>query len=217
MDHPVDHYWRLRLQEVRENLEKNRFEAHVVADRDQAKQLVLEKMLPDCAPRTISWGGSWTFTASGLYKALRSGDICEVIDTYDKSITPDQLLERRRRALLADLFFTGSNAITENGQLVNLDMIGNRVAALTFGPKWVVVLAGRNKIEADLERAMERIKRYAAPANVLKLDKKTPCAKTGKCHDCSSPDRICNHWTITEKSFPGNRIKVVLINQDLGL
>lgn len=103
------------------------------------------------------------------------------------------------------------------GHLVNLDMIGNRVAALTFGPKKVVVLIGRNKIVPDLESAMYRIKDYAAPTNAMRLDCKTPCAKTSECADCKSPGRICNSWAITEKSFPKNRITVILIDEELGL
>ena len=119
--------------------------------------------------------------------------------------------------MTAELYFTGTNAVTKNGQLVNLDMIGNRVGALTFGPREVVVLMGRNKLVPDLESAMARIKDYAAPANAMRLDMKTPCTKTGRCMDCSSPARICNNWTITEKSFPPKRIKVILIRQDMGL
>ncbi|MDZ7599242.1 MAG: lactate utilization protein [Desulfobacterales bacterium] len=121
------------------------------------------------------------------------------------------------RPSAVDLFFTGSNAVTEHGQLVNLDMQGNRVAALAFGPKKVVVLVGRNKIVPDIASAMARIKRYAAPANAMRLDKQTPCAKTGRCEDCRSPGRICNTWTITEKSWPTGRVTVILINADLGL
>jgi hypothetical protein len=100
--------------------------------------------------------------------------------------------------------------------LVNLDMIGNRVAGLTFGPKNVVVIVGRNKIVHSLEDAFLRVKEYAAPVNTMRLDKKTPCVKTGRCEDCKSPDRICNTWTITEKSFPKGRVKVVLVNADMG-
>jgi anion-transporting ArsA/GET3 family ATPase len=96
-------------------------------------------------------------------------------------------------------------------------MIGNRVGALNFGPKNVVVLVGRNKVVPDLESAMRRIKNYSAPVNAMRLDKQTPCVKTSYCQECKSPDRICNVWTITEKSFPKRRIKVVLINQDMGL
>jgi MinD superfamily P-loop ATPase len=101
--------------------------------------------------------------------------------------------------------------------LVNLDMMGNRVGALTFGPKHVVIMVGRNKIVSDLDEAMWRIKNYVAPTNAMRLDKKTPGVKTSYCEDCKSPDRICNTWTITEKSYPKGRVKVVLINEDLGL
>jgi hypothetical protein len=127
------------------------------------------------------------------------------------------MLERRRRSLLVDLFITGTNAVTETGKLVNLDMTGNRVAGITFGPRNVIILAGRNKVVPDIEDAMQRIKNYAAPANAMRLDKKTPCVKTSICEECRSLDRICNTWTITEKSFPKGRIKIVLINEDLGL
>ncbi len=158
-----------------------------------------------------------TFTKSGLYDQLKKSSAYTLVDTFDKNIPAAELYERRRHALLSDLFITGTNAVTEEGQLVNLDMIGNRVGALTFGPKVVIVMVGRNKLVPDVGAAMTRIKAHAAPANVMRLDKKTPCAKSGRCHDCSSPERICNHWTITEKSFPRGRIKVILINQNLGL
>ncbi|MBW2591978.1 MAG: LUD domain-containing protein, partial [Deltaproteobacteria bacterium] len=98
-----------------------------------------------------------------------------------------------------------------------LDMVGNRIAGITFGPKNVIVLVGRNKIVGDIDDAMFRIINYSAPTNAMRLDMDTPCAKTSVCSECSSPDRICNTWTITEKSFPKNRVKVVLINEDMGL
>jgi hypothetical protein len=139
-----------------------------------------------------------------------------VIDPYDKSISSEEILERRRQSLLVDLFLSGTNAVTEAGQLVNLDMIGNRIASITFGPKNVIVFIGRNKIVPDLESAMFRIKNYAAPVNTMRLGKKTPCAKTSYCEECKSPDRICNTWTITEKSFPRGRVKIVLINEEFG-
>ena len=99
---------------------------------------------------------------------------------------------------------------------VNLDMYGNRIAGITFGPNHVLILVGRNKIVADIEEAVSRIKNYTAPVNAMRLDKKTPCVKSAYCEECKSPDRICNTWTITEKSFPKGRVKVVLINEDLG-
>ena len=217
MDAPITHFWQLKLHEVKAALEKNNFEAHVVEDANAAKSLCLDQLIPAVAPGCISWGGSMTFSESGLYEAIKARSGINVIDPFDKSVSPAELYERRRQALLSDLFITGTNAVTERGHLINLDMIGNRVAALTFGPRAVIVLVGRNKIVTDLTAAMDRIKGYAAPANVLRLDKKTPCATTGRCHDCKAPDRICNYWTITEKSFPRHRIKVILINQDMGL
>lgn len=213
-------YWMLRLEAARQALEDNNFNARLVPDAAAAKDLVLNELIPALRPASISWGGSAGFQEIGLYEALKPGaapqDI-EVIDTYDKSVSPEQSLERRRNALLVDLFFTGTNAITEGGLLVNLDMIGNRVAALTFGPRNVVVIAGRNKLVHGMEDAIDRIKSLTAPANAMRLKKKTPCVATATCHDCKSPDRICNTWTITEKSFPKGRVTVILVNQDLGI
>jgi L-lactate utilization protein LutB len=216
MENPIENYWKTRLTELKETLTENNFEVYVAENPEEAKSIVLEKIIPEIAPKSVSWGGSLTFVATGLYDVLKNDDDLNVLDTYDKTLSPEESLERRRRSLLVDLFITGSNAVTETGQLVNLDMIGNRVGALTFGPKDVIILVGRNKIVPDLDEAMFRIKNYAAPVNTMRLDKKTPCAKTSFCTDCKSPDRICNTWTITEKSFPKKRVKIILINKDLG-
>jgi L-lactate utilization protein LutB len=216
MENPIENYWNARLAELKEVLTANNFDVFIAENADEAKSIALEKIIPEISPKSISWGGSMTFVATGLYDVLKSSKDFEVLDTYDKSLSPEEALERRRRALLVDLFITGTNAVTESGQLVNLDMFGNRVGAITFGPKHVIIFVGRNKIVPDLETAMFRIQNYAAPVNTMRLDKKTPCANTSFCADCKSPDRICNAWTITEKSFPKKRIKVVLINKDLG-
>ena len=216
MQDPVTPFWNLRLEAAKAALEKNNFEVHIAAGREAASELVLKTLLPAIAPSSISWGGSKTFVESGLYERLKAADGLTVLDTYDTALNDEEKLERRRQSLLVDLFVTGTNAITANGHLVNLDMIGNRIAGLTFGPRHVIVLAGRNKLVADLEAAWERIKAYAAPVNCMRLDKQTPCAKTGFCQDCKSPQRICNTWTITEKSYPQGRVRIVLINEDLG-
>lgn len=216
MDKPIEHYWDLRLNELKKSLEANNFEVHLAADTDDAKKIVLEEILPKIEAKSVSWGGSMTFVATGLYHMLKDSPDFDVIDTYDQTLSMEESMERRRQSLMADLYFVGSNAVIETGNLVNLDMLGNRVAALTFGPRHVIVLVGRNKIVPDLEDAMFRIKNYAAPVNAARLDKKTPCAKTSVCDECKSPDRICNTWAITEKSFPKGRVKIVLINQDLG-
>ena len=216
MENPIENYWKNRLAELKDALTENNFEVFVAENTDEAKSIVLEKIIPEIAPKSVSWGGSLTFVATGLYDILKNSSDFNILDTYDKTLSPEESLERRRQSLLVDLYITGSNAVTETGQLVNLDMFGNRVGALTFGPKNVIIFVGRNKIVPDLDEAMFRIKNYAAPVNSMRLDKKTPCAKTSFCADCKSPDRICNIWTITEKSFPKKRIKIILINKDLG-
>ena len=198
-------------------MEDNNFEVFVADNAADASKIVQEEILPRTGAKTVSWGGSMTFMATGLYNSIKDNPNLEILDTFNKSLSGEETIELRRRSLLVDLFITGTNAITEMGQLVNLDMIGNRIGGITFGPKHVVILVGRNKIVSDLEDAMYRIKNYVAPTNSMRLDMKTPCVKTSHCEECKSPDRICNTWTITEKSFPKGRVKVVLINEDLGL
>lgn len=217
MERPIEKYWEIRLGNVKKALEENQFEVFLAEDISRAREIVLRDLLPNINPASVSWGGSMTFRSSGLYEEFKSMPGLEVLDTYDTTKPPEERLEIRRRSLLVDLFITGTNAVTENGILVNLDMIGNRVGGLTFGPKHVIVLVGRNKVVADVDEAMLRIKEYVAPVNAMRLDMKSPCTKTAECADCSSPDRICNVWVITEKSFPKKRVKVVLVNQDLGL
>ena len=217
MDKPVENYWQKRLGEVKKALEDNNFEVFVADNAADASKIVQEEILPKTGAKTVSWGGSMTFIATGLYNSIKDNPNLEILDTFNKSLSGEEKIELRRRSLLVDLFITGTNAITEMGQLVNLDMIGNRIGGITFGPKHVVILVGRNKIVSDLEEAMYRIMNYVAPANAMRLDMKTPCVKTSYCEECKSPDRICNTWTITEKSYPKGRIKVVLINEDLGL
>ncbi len=216
MEKPIENFWALRLANLKDELEANNFEVHIAENADAAKKIVRE-IIPGTGAKSISWGGSVTYVETGLYQELKDYPGLDVLDTYEKGVNPVEMHERRRRSLLVDLFITGTNAITETGKLVNLDMIGNRVAGITFGPRNVIILAGRNKVVPDLEEAMLRIKNYAAPANSMRLDKKTPCVKTSVCEECRSIERICNTWTITEKSFPKGRIKVVLINEDLGL
>ncbi len=214
----MDTYWDKRLEICKAALAKNNFEVFVAQDYEQAKALFFETIFPRLMVKTVSWGDSLTFHATGILAELRKDKNCSIIETFAKNVSREEIIERRRQALLVDLFFSGSNAVTENGQLVNLDMVGNRVGAITFGPKHVVLFIGRNKIVSTLDQARERIKTVAAPANAIRhTGWKTPCMKTARCHDCSSPDRICNTWMITEKSFPKGRIKIVLINQDAGL
>lgn len=216
MENPFEIYWNLKLASVAEALGKNGYDVSIAESASEAAGLVKNEIIPALKPKSLSWGGSLSFAATGLYEELKEDGSFEIIDTWDKDSSFEEKLERRREAMVCDLYFTGTNALTETGWLVNLDMIGNRVGAMAFGPKNVVVVCGRNKIVPGLEEAMQRIKDYAAPVNSMRLDKKTPCRKTGVCHDCDSPERICNVWTIHEKCFPAGRIKVVLVNEDLG-
>lgn len=217
MENPITTYWQKRLSDLKTVLEKNNFSVFLADDTAAAKKVVQEEILPGMDVKTVSFGGSMTLMASGLYDFFKSSPAYQVLDTFDKTIARPEMMERRRQALLVDLFITGTNAVTEGGQLVNLDMQGNRVAAITHGPQNVVLLVGRNKLVADLEAAFARIKNYVAPVNTMRLGMKTPCAITSFCEECASPERICNSWVITEKSFPKGRTRIVLINEDLGL
>jgi L-lactate utilization protein LutB len=217
MQTPNQKFWDIRLQGCKEALEKNNFEAFVAPNPVDAARIVQDQILPQIDVKSVSWGDSLTFYESGILEFFKENPAFDLIETFDENVPREKIIERRRQALLADLFFSGTNAVVESGMLVNLDMIGNRVGGIVFGPRWVVIMVGRNKIVTDLEQAMERIKDLAAPANAIRHEQKTPCVKTAYCMDCSSPARICNVWTIHEKSYPKGRIKVILINQDLGL
>lgn len=211
-------YWRLRLEKCKRALGENHFEAFLADSPVSARDIIMGEIVPKVGVKSASWGDSMTLHSTGILNDLKRAPDIHVIETFDNAVSREEIIERRRKALLVDLFFTGTNAVTETGQLVNLDMVGNRVAGITFGPRNVVIVVGRNKIVADIHEAMQRIKNFSAPANAIRHPGlKTPCIKTSRCMDCKSPDRICNSWMITEKSFPKGRIKVVLINQDLGL
>lgn len=218
MSDSIEKFWKIKIKNCRESLEKNNFTAFSAETPEHAGEIILQKILPSTGTSTISWGDSLTLYSTGVLDQLIGNPDYFVLETFNENLPRAEIIERRRQALLVDLFFTGTNAITESGILVNLDMIGNRVAAITFGPRNVVIVAGRNKIVPDLEHAVARIKGYAAPANAIRHTRlRIPCMKTSFCSDCKSPDRICNTWAITEKSYPKGRINVILINQDLGL
>jgi L-lactate utilization protein LutB len=216
MEKPIDTYWRARLGRMKEELEGNRFEVYLAEDGAEAKKIVQEGIIPKTGAKRISWGGSKTAADIGLIEALKDEPNLEFLDPFEKGVPLEESLERRRQAFLSDLFITGTNALTESGLLVNLDRTGNRVAAITFGPKVVVILAARNKVVSDLDEAFLRVKDYAAPLVAMRIKAKTPCVKTSFCEDCDSPERVCSAWGIVEKSYPEGRIKVLLINQDMG-
>jgi len=195
----------------------NGFKVYMAKDRHQARSVFFEKVFPDHQSAVISWADSMTMEATGVLADLLADPSLNMIKTFDPDAVGGEVMERRRQALLADLFLTGTNAVTLCGKLVNLDMIGNRTGAISFGPKKVVLFIGRNKIVDTMEDAFDRIRNHAAPLNAKRHNMATPCAQTGHCHDCRSPQRICNTWSILDKCYPSERISIVLIDEDLGL
>lgn len=198
---------------VAEALNKRYFEACYCPDRAAAVEKVLELISAD---DTVSWGGTLTVDELGIKDALRRRGQ-KLIDR-DAAQTNEERVELMRQGLLADTFLTSSNAVTEDGQLFNIDGNGNRVAAFCYGPKQVIVVAGMNKVAGDLDGAVRRAREQAAPANAQRFAGiATPCAATGQCADCKSPDTICCQFVTTRICRPAGRIKVVLIGDDLGL
>ncbi|WP_288331561.1 lactate utilization protein [uncultured Alistipes sp.] len=206
-----------KLEACAAALRRHHFEAEVVKDTETAFG-VMKAVVEAERPQLVSFGDSTTMRATGIIEWMQDDGRLKVLDGFDASMPYDERLEIRRQALLSDLFITGVNAITEQGTLHWLDKVGNRIAPVAFGPRKVIIVAGRNKITADREKAEERIRRIAAPQNVARHPGfRTPCAKTGVCMDCNSQDRICNTRMEMLRCWPDKRVLVVLIDQDLGL
>ena len=180
----VELFWKRRIEKCKEAFEKNHFEVYTAGKKEEVKKLILDEIFPKLDFKSVSWGDSISMLSSGIIQAVENLPNIKLIKTFDEDVPREELRERRRQALLVDVFLTGSNAITESGQLVNLDMIGNRVAGITFGPKNVIIVIGRNKIVKGVQEAMERVKNYAAPLNAMRHPGwKTPCVKTTYCMD----------------------------------
>lgn len=196
---------------VAEALNKRYFEAYYCSDRAAALEKILELIPQD---HVVSWGGAATVDELGVKEALRQrGQAVIDRDTAKDAQERQQML---KQALTCDTFLMGSNAISADGQLVNIDGTGNRVAALCFGPTQVVVVAGMNKVAGDLDGAMRRAREVAAPMNAQRFPLKTPCVANGLCGDCKGPDSICAQIVTTRLCKPAGRIKVVLVGEDLG-
>jgi hypothetical protein len=213
---PIETYNLVRLERVKKALIDNFFDATVHSTLQEAEDHLLNVILPAAGAKSVGFGGSATVAGSNLLARLKATKGLEVIDRNDSSLSPDERNELSRQTLLVDLFIASSNAVTIDGELVNIDKLGNRVAALTFGPKKVALLVGRNKIAGDLHQALARARAVAAGANAIRLAQDTPCSKTGKCHDCKGATRLCRTTAITQRSFPPGRVHVLLIDQELG-
>lgn len=169
-------------------------------------------MLPENS--SVTWGGSESFKESGMLSALKNGNY-KLLDRA-LAVTDKEKREFYSRSVLADAYFMSSNAITYDGQLINIDGSGNRLACLMHGPKEVYVIAGMNKFTKTVEAGIERVRNLASPANVQRLNRKTPCHETGLCADCFSPDCICSHLVITRRSILPGRIKIFMVAENLG-
>ena len=199
----------IRIQKTMENLKKNNMEPYYVDSCAQVVDLV-KKLCPE--GRKVSYGGSMTLEECGVLNLLRSGKY-EFLDRAAKGADPDAVMHQ---AFSCDTYFMSTNAITMDGELVNIDGNGNRLACLMQGPSHVCLVVGRNKVSTTLEDAIHRVRNIAAPANVKRLHKQTPCGAGGRCGDCFSPDCICSHTVITRRSGHPGRIQVFLVNEDLG-
>jgi len=153
----------------------------------------------------------------GLRKALTDKEYDYILhNPYKEGLTQEESARERQEGLGSEFFVTGTNAITMKGELVNVDGYGNRVSAMVMGPERVIIVAGRNKIVKDLEGAVDRIRTVAAPKNAMRLHRETPCVHTGRCMDCSSPERICNVTMILHKSRVKGRISIIIVDDELG-
>ena len=206
--------WNEKVAEkIIKNLEKRRMAGSYTSSAAKAKDEVL-KMIPQGA--TVFRCGSMTAGGMGLWEAIAALPGVSLIDPYQPDLSREEGLELRRQGLTADVMIAGTNAITLDGQLVNLDGMGNRVAAMAFGPKKVILVVGMNKVVPDLESAIARVKHQAAPINNIRYGLNNPCVETGLCSDCRSPQRICNMWSTIEGHLIKDRIHVQLIGENLG-
>jgi hypothetical protein len=205
-------YYKLKLERTAALFCKRGFEAHVFETADAARQHFFSQLQRS---DKVAFGGSKTVAQLGLLEELRQKEFL-LLDRAKPGITAEEKGAVERSAFSADVYLASANAVSEQGQIVNIDMWGNRTAAIEFGPKRVFLFVGRNKLTPDLASAIERARNSAAVMNCIRFEKRTPCAVDGRCHDCSSPERICSILSIVERSAPQNRIVLMFINEDLG-
>lgn len=202
-----------RAEVLVKHLNARHFDAYYCPDAQAALKQALT-MIPDGV--TVGWGGAMSAQQIGLMKALEERNVT-LLDR-DKAANPQERVRIMKQCLTADVFLAGANALSLDGQMVNIDGAGNRVAALVYGPDSVIIIAGMNKVCDTLEQAMQRARTIAAPANVQRFaGNQTPCSTTGSCHNCTSPDCICNQILITRNCRPAGRIRIILVGENLGL
>ena len=212
MDKSVKKIIDVHCERVKVALEKKRFLCDVVENAQEAKELI-KTLIP--AGASVGFGGSMTLSEMGVKEMLRSMDVVYQ-DRDNPALSRSELHDVLRDAFKADVYITSTNAITLQGELYNVDGLGNRVAAMIFGPKKVIVVCGYNKICKDEEEAKKRICMVAAPMNAERLSKDTPCRKVGECCNCNSEQRICDAYVAIKRSHEAGRIHVILVKEEYG-
>lgn len=208
---PKQEYYENAAETIIKNLKKRRMEGFYCATKEEAVKKALE-LMPKGA--SIGWGGSMTLEETGLMEAIRDADY-EIIDR-DAAKTDAERKEVYAKIVNCDYFLMSTNAITLDGELINIDGRANRVSFLCFGPEHVLVVAGMNKVVSDVDSGIKRVHDIASPPNAVRLHRNTPCAKTGRCGDCFSDDCICAQTLVTRLSLIPNRIQVILVGEELG-
>lgn len=193
------------------HLKQRHYDAYYFHDTNELLEKV-KSLIPEGS--TITWGGSDSIRSTGVTTMLKDGNY-RVFDR-DEATTDDEKVAIYRKAFECDYYLASANAISEDGVIVNIDGNGNRVAAITWGPKHVVFVVGLNKVCQDVDAAIKRARSVAAPINMARFNLNTPCSKDGTCHDCKSPDSICNYVSIQRMSHPAGRHIVLLVGEDLG-
>lgn len=208
---PKQKYYENVANTIIKNFNKRKIEGYYCPDKKSAVQKALE-LIPKGA--SIGWGGSMTLLETGLMEAVKNRDY-KLIDR-DRATNSDEQRRIYGEICCSDYFLMSTNAITLDGELINIDGRGNRVAFLCYGPQNVLILTGMNKVVTDIESGFERARNIASPPNAIRLNRKTPCAITGKCEDCYSPECMCGQFVVTRLSLIPNRIKVILIGEEFG-
>lgn len=212
MDKNVEWYIEKQVERTIKNLNSRNMEGYYIKNREE-----LIKKLEDLIEEgsMIGVGDSMTLFETGVIDFIRSGKF-NFLDKHEENIDRDKKREIYIKNFSADTFLCSTNALTESGELYNIDGNGSRVAPMIYGPKQVIIIAGINKIVKDIEEAERRVRNYAAPIDAKRLNKDTPCTKLGSCVDCKSPNRICNDFVVIKGQFIKGRIKVLILNESLG-
>lgn len=212
MEENIAWYIEKQIERTIKNIYSRNMEGYYIRNREQLLQ-VLKDLITEGS--TVGVGDSMTLFETGVIDFLRSGKFV-FLDKYKHGLGSDDKRELYIKNFSADTFICSTNAITESGELYNIDGNGSRVAPMIYGPKQVIIVAGINKIVKDLDEAEKRVRQYAAPIDAKRLNKDTPCTKLGYCVDCKNPNRICNDFVVIKGQFIKNRIKILIIGEVLG-